>query len=58
MVRIKLHREISQDHIIKSCMISMTPTGKCYVSISTEYEKEVETVVGIRLCDGLIIRQF
>ncbi|MEC2597092.1 RNA-guided endonuclease TnpB family protein, partial [Bacillus cereus] len=52
MVRIKQHREIPQDHIIKSCTISMTPTGKYYVSILTEYEKEivqkeVETVVGL-----------
>ncbi|MBJ8068184.1 RNA-guided endonuclease TnpB family protein, partial [Bacillus cereus group sp. N15] len=27
MVRIKQHREIPQGHIIKSCTISMTPTG-------------------------------
>lgn len=52
MVRIKQHREIPQDHVIKSCTISMTPTGKYYVSILTEYEKEivqneVETVVGL-----------
>ncbi|PFA22865.1 MULTISPECIES: RNA-guided endonuclease TnpB family protein [Bacillus cereus group] len=52
MVRIKQHREIPQDHIIKSCTISMTPAGKYYVSILTEYEKEivqkeVETVVGL-----------
>ncbi len=52
MVRIKQRREIPQDHIIKSCTISMTPTGKYYVSILTEYEKEivqkeVETVVGL-----------
>ncbi|HHP1040700.1 TPA: RNA-guided endonuclease TnpB family protein [Bacillus thuringiensis] len=52
MVRIKQHREIPLDHIIKSCTISMTPTGKYYVSILTEYEKEivqkeVETVVGL-----------
>ncbi|MGE1125677.1 RNA-guided endonuclease InsQ/TnpB family protein, partial [Bacillus wiedmannii] len=36
----------------KSCTISMTPTGKYYVSILTEYEKEitpkkVERVVGL-----------
>ncbi|WP_256942155.1 helix-turn-helix domain-containing protein, partial [Bacillus thuringiensis] len=52
MVRLKQHREISPNHIIKSCTISMTPTGKYYVSILTEYEKEivqkeVETVVGL-----------
>ncbi|MGM2770894.1 RNA-guided endonuclease TnpB family protein, partial [Bacillus cereus group sp. Bce020] len=52
MVKLKQHREIRQKHIIKSCTISMTPTGKYYVSILTEYEekitpKEVERVVGL-----------
>ncbi len=51
-VRIKQHREMPQDYRIKSCTISMTPTGKYYVSILTEYEKEivqkeVEKVVGL-----------
>lgn len=61
MVHIKQHREIPQGHIIKSCTISMTPTGKCYVSILTEYEKEivqkeVETVVGLDFAmDGLYV---
>ncbi len=61
MVRIKQHRDIPQDHIIKSCTISMTPTGKYYVSILTEYEKEivqkeVETVVGLDFAmDGLYV---
>ncbi|NWK72673.1 transposase [Bacillus paramycoides] len=41
MVRLKQHREIPQNHIIKSCTISMTPTGKYYVSILIEYEKEI-----------------
>ncbi|MDT3497925.1 transposase [Bacillus toyonensis] len=57
MVRIKQHREIPQDYMIKSCTISMTPTGKYYVSILTEYEKEivqkeVETVVGLDFAMG------
>ncbi|CAH2464288.1 hypothetical protein IIQ_05305 [Bacillus cereus VD118] len=52
LVKIKQHREIPQDYVIKSCTISMTPTGKYYVSILTEYEKEIvqkeaETVVGL-----------
>ena len=61
MVRIKQHREIPQDYMIKSCTISMTPTGKYYVSILTEYEKEivqkeVETVVGLDFAmDGLYV---
>ncbi len=61
IVRIKHHREIPLGHIIKSCTISMTPTGKYYVSILTEYEKEivqkeVETVVGLDFAmDGLYV---
>ncbi|MCU4758863.1 MULTISPECIES: RNA-guided endonuclease TnpB family protein [unclassified Bacillus (in: firmicutes)] len=52
LVRLKQHREIPQNHIIKSCTISLTPTGKYYVSVLTEYEKEivqkeVESVVGL-----------
>ncbi len=54
MVGLKQHREIPPNHIIKSCKISMTPTGKYYVSILTEYEKEivqkeVQSVVGLDL---------
>ncbi|ALZ64581.1 putative transposase (plasmid) [Bacillus cereus] len=61
MVRIKQHREIPQGYMIKSCTISMTPTGKYYVSILTEYEKEIvqkdiETVVGLDFAvDGLYV---
>ncbi|MFK4467711.1 RNA-guided endonuclease TnpB family protein [Bacillus sp. RC252] len=52
MVKLKQHREIPPKHIIKSCTISMTPAGKYYVSILTEYEKEivqkeVQSVVGL-----------
>ncbi|MFD0714874.1 RNA-guided endonuclease TnpB family protein [Paenibacillus sp. GCM10027626] len=51
-VKIKQHRKIPAEHIIKSCTISMTATGKYYVSILTEYEakitpKQIETVVGL-----------
>ncbi|SCN10160.1 Uncharacterized protein BCRIVMBC126_03380 [Bacillus wiedmannii] len=50
--KLKQHRAIPLNHIIKSCTISMTPTGKYYVSILTEYEKEivqkeVQSVVGL-----------
>ncbi|ALZ64604.1 putative transposase (plasmid) [Bacillus cereus] len=41
MVRLKQHREILQNHIIKSCTISMPPTGKFYLSVLTEHEKEI-----------------
>lgn len=52
LVKIKQHREIPSHHIIKSCTISRTKTGKYYVSILTEYEhrpiqKEIQAVVGL-----------
>jgi len=43
-VRIKQHREIPDDHKLKSVTISRTPTGKYYASILYEYESQVETV--------------
>ncbi len=39
-VRIKQHRQIPDNQIIKSCTISKTPSGKYYVSILVEYEQE------------------
>ncbi|TKI57330.1 IS200/IS605 family element transposase accessory protein TnpB [Brevibacillus antibioticus] len=52
LVKIKQHRMIPDEHTIKSCTISMTPTGKYYVSILTEYEanvipKKLNTFVGL-----------
>lgn len=52
MVRIKQHRAIPSNYKIKSYTISMTPTGKYYVSILTEYkqeivQKEVKNIVGL-----------
>src|SRR5690606_28617143 len=51
-VKIKQHREIPSHHMIKSCTVSRTKTGKYYISILTEYEhqpvpKEVQSVVGL-----------
>ena len=43
-VRIKIHRPIPEDVEIKSATISQTPTGKYYISILTEYEKEIKTI--------------
>ena len=60
-VKMKQHREIPFDHTIKSCTISMTPSGKYYVSILTEYEKEIrnqeiEHVVGLDFAmNGLFV---
>ena len=37
LVSIKLHRQIPEDHRIKSVTVSQEPGGKYYVSILTEY---------------------
>ena len=41
MVKIKLHRQVPESHKIKSVTISMTPDGKYYASILTEYDLDV-----------------
>ena len=40
LVKIKLHRQIPKDAVIKSVTISQEPTGKYFASILTEYELE------------------
>lgn len=61
LVKIKQHRAIPLDHKIKSCTLSMTSSGKYYISILTEYEKEIERkeiekVVGLDFAmDGLFV---
>lgn len=40
-VKIKLHRQIPNNYIIKSVTISKSPSDKYYASILTEYEYEV-----------------
>ncbi|PCK70732.1 hypothetical protein PL1_2709 [Paenibacillus larvae subsp. larvae B-3650] len=52
LVKMKQHREIPSHHIIKSCTVSRTKTGKYYVSILTENEhqpiqKQIQAVVGL-----------
>lgn len=42
-MKIKQHREIPDDHHIKSCTITKTKTGKYDVSVLTEYEKEIKS---------------
>lgn len=37
-VRVVQHRQIPETHKIKSCTISLTPSGKYFVSILTEYD--------------------
>lgn len=40
-VRLRQHRDIPDNHIIKSATISQSPTGKYYISVLTEYESQV-----------------
>lgn len=41
-VKIKQHRKIPDSYILKSVTVKQTPTGKYYVSILFEYEKQVQ----------------
>jgi len=43
-VRIKMHRQLPQNVLIKSATISQTPTGKYYIAILVEYEAQIEPV--------------
>lgn len=43
-VRVKLHRTLPKNGIIKSATISQTSTGKYYISILVEYEADIEPV--------------
>jgi putative transposase len=43
-VRIKLHRPLPEDAIIKAATISKTPTGKYYISILVEYKAVIKSV--------------
>ena len=39
-IKIRMHRQIPEGHIIKSATVSAEPSGKYYVSILTEYDAE------------------
>ena len=60
-LRMKQHREIPSHHVIKSCTISRSSTGKYHISILTEYEhkpkkKEIKQVVGLDFAmNGLFV---
>lgn len=41
---IRLHRHIPESGTIKSATISQTATGKYYISILVEYEKDIEAI--------------
>lgn len=43
-VRIRMHRPMPADAVIKSATISLTRTGKYYISVLVEYEKEIEPI--------------
>lgn len=52
LVKIKQHRQISDDYMLKSVTVSQTPSGKYYASILYEYEAEVpqsmpQTFIGL-----------
>ncbi|GAM14306.1 mobile element protein [Mesobacillus selenatarsenatis SF-1] len=61
MVKIRQHREIPAEYKIKSCTVSTTSSGKYYISILTEYKKEIESkeiekIVGLDFAmDGLFV---
>ena len=61
LVKIKQHREIPADYKLKSCTITKTKSGKYYISILTEYEKDIkpvsiQKVVGLDFAmDGLYV---
>ena len=44
LVKIKLHRQIPQNYLIKSATISQEPNGAYYVSLLTEFEKDIKEV--------------
>ena len=60
-LRMKQHREILSHHMIKSCTISRSVTGKYHISILPEYEhqpkkKEIKEVVGLDFAmNGLFV---
>ena len=61
LVKLKQHRKIPCNHIIKSCTISCSATGKYHISILTEYEfksveKPIVAIVGLDFAmNGLFV---
>lgn len=54
LVRVKFHRQIPENHKIKSVTFSQDPSGKYYVSILTEYEANIpERTLDIKKALGL-----
>lgn len=46
-LRIRLHRQLPKEAVIKSATISKTSTGKYYISVLVEYEANIKPVVPI-----------
>ncbi|MEF9921113.1 MAG: RNA-guided endonuclease TnpB family protein, partial [Erysipelotrichaceae bacterium] len=44
-IKIKQHREIPQDYLLKSVTVSKTPSGKYFASILFEYEQNIKQIV-------------
>lgn len=47
-VNIKCHRTIKKSELIKSCTVSLSPSGKYYISILVEYEQEIKRIKPIK----------
>ncbi|KLU63843.1 putative transposase [Desulfosporosinus acididurans] len=47
-VRIKLHRQLPKEAVIKSATISKTPTGNYYISVLVEFEAAIKPVTPTR----------
>lgn len=43
-VKMKQHRLIQSDYVLKSVTVSKTPSGKYYASVLFEYEREIKSV--------------
>lgn len=43
-VKVKLHRKIPNNQIIKSCTISKSPTDKYYISILVEFDQYIQPI--------------
>lgn len=53
LVKAKLHRDIPQNYKIKSATISQEPNGAFYVSILTEFQKDIKEVLSDNNIVGL-----
>ncbi len=44
LVKVKQHRQIPSDYVLKSATVSQTSSGKYYVSVLFEYENQVQQI--------------